>query len=89
MNGSARTVLYILLFIMFCCFQRERMDSIQEFQSMVLNLENKGRIQGKDMGRNRLAHRWSLIDATMPIAFMLEMVLSYLSSMVESYSSSL
>ena len=89
LNGSARTVLYILLFIMFCCFQRERMDSIQEFQSVVLNLENKGRIQGKDMGRNRLAHRWSLIDATMPIAFMLEMVLSYLSSMVESYSSSL
>ena len=38
----------------------ERMGSIQEFQSMVLNLENKGRMQGKEMGRNELAHRWSL-----------------------------
>ena len=44
LNGSARTVLHILLFIMFCCFQRERMGGIQEFQSVVLNLENKGRI---------------------------------------------
>jgi len=57
LNRSARTVLYILLFIMFCCFQRERMGSIQEFQSMVLNLENKGRIQGKEIGRNVLTHR--------------------------------
>jgi len=79
----------MLLFIMFCCFQRERMDGIQEFQSMVLNLENKGRMQGKEMGRNELAHRWSLIDATMPIVFISEMVLSYLSSMVESCFSSL
>ena len=65
------------------------MDSIQEFQSMMLNLENKGRIQDKEMERNRLAHRWFLIDATMPIIFILEMVLNYLSSIVESYFSSL
>jgi len=44
LNISARTVLYILLFIIFCCFQRERMGGIQEFQSMVLNLENEGRM---------------------------------------------
>jgi len=65
------------------------MGSIQEFQSMVLNLENKGRMQGKGMERNTLAHKWCLIHATMPIIFILEMVLSYLSSMMESYSSSL
>jgi len=39
--------------------------------------------------RNGLAHRWFLIDATMPIVFMLEIVLSYLFSMVESSCSSL
>jgi len=89
LNRSARTVPHILLFIMFCCFQRERIGGIQEFQFMVLNLENKGRMQGKEMGRNVLAHRWYLIDATMPIVFMSEMVLSHLSSMVESCSSSL
>jgi len=89
LNRSARTVLYILLFIMFYCFQRERMGGIQEFQSVVLNLENKRRIQGKEMGRNMLAHRWCLIHATMPIIFMSEIVISYLSSMVESCSSSL
>jgi len=54
-----------------------------------LNLENKGKIQDKEMRRNGLAHRWSLIDATMPIVFMLEMVLSHLSSMVGSCFSSL
>ena len=74
---------------MFCCFQRERMDGIQEFQSVVINLENKGRMQGKEMKRNGLAHRWFLTCATMPIVFMSEMVLSHLSSMVESSSSSL
>jgi len=57
LSKLARTVLYMLLFIMFCCFQRERMDGIQEFQSMGLNLENKKRMQGKEMERNRLAHR--------------------------------
>jgi len=57
LNGLARTVLHILLCIMFCCFQRERICGIQEFQSVVLNLENKGRIQDKEMGRNMLAHR--------------------------------
>jgi len=69
--------------------QKERMGSIQEFQSVVLNLENKRRMQGKEMKRNGLAHRWYLIHATMPIIFMLEMVLSCFSSMVESSSSSL
>jgi len=89
LNGSARIVLHILLFIMFCCFQRERMGGIQEFQSVVLNLENEGRMQGKEIGRNMLTHRWCLIHATMPIVFMSEMVFSHLSSMVESCSSSL
>ena len=89
MNRLARTVLHMLFFIMFCCFQRERMGGIQEFQSMVLNLENEGKMQGKEMERNMLAHRWCLLHATMPIVFMSEMVLSYLSSMVESCSSSL
>jgi len=89
LNRLARTVLHMLLFIMFCCFQRERMDSIQEFQSVVLNLENERRIQDKEMERNGLAHRWFLIDATIPIIFISEMVLSHLSSMVESCFSSL
>jgi len=65
------------------------MDGIQEFQSVVLNLENEGRMQDKGMERNGLAHRWCLIHATMPIVFMLEMVLNCLSFMVESSSSSL
>jgi len=42
---------------MFCYFQRGRMGVIQEFQSMVLNLENKGRMQDKEIERNRLAYR--------------------------------
>jgi len=33
------------------------MGDIQEFQSIVLNLENKGKMQGKEMERNVLAHR--------------------------------
>jgi len=33
------------------------MGGIQEFQSMVLNLENEGKMQGKEMERNMLAHR--------------------------------
>jgi len=89
LNRSARIVLYMLLFIMFCCFQRGRMGGIQESQFMKLNLENKRRMQDKEMGRNGLTHRWSLIYATMLIIFILEMVLSHLSSMEESYSSSL
>ena len=73
-----------------CYFQRGKMGGIQEFQSVVLNLENKKRMQDKEMERNRLAHRWCLIDATVPIIFMSEMVLSHLSSIVEScFSSSL
>jgi len=89
LNGLARIVLHMLLFIMFCYFQRGRIGGIQESQSVELNLENKGKIQDKEMRRNGLAHRWSLIDATMPIVFMLEMVLSHLSSMVGSCFSSL
>jgi len=46
-------------------------------------------MQDKGMKQNMLTHRWCLIHATMPIVFMLEMVLNYLSSMVESSSSSL
>ena len=65
------------------------MDGIQKFQFVVLNLENEGKMQGKEMGRNVLTHRWCLIDAIMPIIFMSEMVLSHLSFMVESCSSSL
>ena len=55
LNGLAKTVLYMLLFIMFCYFQRGRMGGIQEFQSMVLNLENK--IQDKEIEKNRLYHK--------------------------------
>jgi len=46
-------------------------------------------MKNREIKRNRLAHRWSLIHATMHIVFMLEMVLSYISSIVESYFSSL
>jgi len=46
-------------------------------------------MKDKEMERNGLAHRWSLIHATMPIVFMSEMVLSHPSFMVESYFSSL
>ena len=46
-------------------------------------------MQGKETERNVLAHKWCLIPATMPIVFMSEMVLSHLSSMVESSFSSL
>jgi len=41
------------------------------------------------MERNALAHKWSLIDATMPIVFISEMVLSHLAFIIESCSSSL
>jgi len=54
------------------------MGGIQEFQSVVLNLENEGRMQSKEMGRNMLAHRWCLIHVTMSIVFMSEIVLSHL-----------
>jgi len=57
LNELARIVLLMLLFTMFCCFQRGKMGGIQEFQSVVLNLENKGKIQGKEMEKNTLAHR--------------------------------
>jgi len=50
---------------------------------------NKERIEDKEMKKNRLAHRWSLIHTTISIVFMSEMVLSHFSSIVESYFSSL
>ena len=89
LNGSARTVLHMLLSIMFCCFQRGRIGGIQESQFVVLNLENKGKMQDKEIKRNGLSHKQYLIPATMPIIFMLEMVFNHLSSIVESSSSSL
>jgi len=46
-------------------------------------------MQNKEIGKNGLTYRWSLIDVTMFIVFMSEMVLSHPSSMVESCSSSL
>ena len=57
LNKLARIVLLMLLFTMFCCFQRGKIGGIQEFQSMVLNLENKRKIQGKEIEKNALAHR--------------------------------
>jgi len=57
LNELARIVLHMLLFTMFCCFQRGKMSDIQEFQSMVLNLKNEGRMQNKEIERNRLTHR--------------------------------
>ena len=74
MNGLARIVLHMLLFTMFCCFQRGRMGGIQESQSVELNLENEGRMQDKEIEKNGLTYRWFLIDATMPIVFMSEIV---------------
>ena len=46
-------------------------------------------MEDKEIKKNGLAHRWSLIYATMPIIFMSKMVLSHPSSMVKSYFSSL
>ena len=45
-------------------------------------------MEDREMERNRLTHRWFLIDTTMPIVFMSEKVLSYL-FIVKSYFSSL
>jgi len=42
---------------MFCCFQKEKIGGIQEFQSVVLNLKNKRKMQSKEMERNMLTHR--------------------------------
>jgi len=41
------------------------------------------------MKGNRLAHKWCLMHVTLPIIFMSEIVLNYLSFMVESFSNSL
>jgi len=50
------------------------MGGIQESQSVELNLENEGRMQDKEIEKNELTYRWFLIDATMPIVFMSEIV---------------
>jgi len=50
---------------------------------------NKERIEDREIKKNGLAHRWSLIHTTISIVFILEMVLSHFSSIVESYFSSL
>jgi len=70
LNISARIVLHMLLALHY--FQRGRMNGIGEFQSVVLNLENERRMQGKEMERNRLAHKWFLTCATMPTIVMLK-----------------
>jgi len=57
LNRLARIALHMLLSIMFCCFQRGKMGGIQEFQSIGLNLENKKRMQGKEIERNGPTHR--------------------------------
>jgi len=44
LNGLARIALHMLLSIMFCCFQKRRIGGIQEFQFIVLNLENEKRM---------------------------------------------
>jgi len=50
------------------------MGGIQESQSVELNLENEGKMQDKEIEKNGLTYRWFLIDATMPIVFMSEIV---------------
>ena len=65
------------------------MGGLPEFQFVVLNLENEGRMQGKKIRRNTLTHKWCLIHATMSIVFISEIVFSYLSFIVKSSSSSL
>jgi len=88
-KGSARTVLHMLLFTMFCSFPRVKMASIQEFLSMVLNLEKEEKMVDREKGRKELTHNVFLIDAIMPIIYILEMVLNHLSFMVKSYSNNL
>jgi len=46
-------------------------------------------MEDREIEKNRLAHRWFLTHTTMYIIFISEMVLSYPSSIVESYFSSL
>jgi len=86
---SAKTVLLILLFTMFCSFLRVKMASIQESLFMVLNLEREMKMQDREKERKGLAYSVCLIHAIMPIIYMLEKVLNYLSFMVESCFSNL
>ena len=81
---SAKIVLLMLLFTMFCSFLRVKMAGIQESLFMVLNLERKMKIQDREKEKKGLAHNVYLIYAIMPIVYMLEKVLNHLSFMVES-----
>ena len=86
---SAKTVLLMLLFTMFCSFLRVKMASIQESLFVVLNLEREIKMQDREKERKELAHSVYLIHAIMPIIYMLEKVLNHLSFMVESCFSNL
>jgi len=67
---------------MFCSFPKIKITSIQKFLF-------KRRIEDKEIEKNKLVHKWSLIHTTIPIIFISEMVLSYSFSIVKSYFSSL
>jgi len=86
---SAKTVLLMLLFTMFCSFLRVKIAGIQESLFVVLNLEREIKMQDREKERKGLAHSVCLIYAIMPIVYMLEKVLNHLSFMVESCFSNL
>jgi len=86
---SAKTVLLMLLFTMFCSFLRVKMAGIQESLFMVLNLEREMKMQDREKERKGLAHSVYLIYAIMPIIYILEKVLNHLSFMVGSCFSNL
>ena len=86
---SAKTVLLMLLFIMFCSFPRVKMAGIQESLFVVLNLEKEVKMQDKEKERKGLTHSVCLIYAIMPIIYMSGKVLNHLFSIVESCSSNL
>jgi len=67
---------------MFCFFPKIKITNIQKFLF-------KRRIEDKEIEKNKLVHKWSLIHTTIPIIFISEMVLSYSFSIVKSYFSSL
>ena len=80
----------MLLFTMFCSFPRVKMASIQESLFMVLNLEREMKMQDREKKRKGLTHSVCLVHAIMPIVYMLEKVLNYLSFIVEGcFSNSL
>ena len=72
-----------------CCSSLCSVVSKGREQVASKNSNLQGSTQRMREQRNRLAYRWCLIPVTMSIIFMLEMVLSHPSSMVESCSSSL